>query len=107
MSDEDFKIYGCCLERIKFQIRDAQKRRARPVDGKVVLESYFTGELEEIVDLLELYDLDEKTCEALEEKLADLAFDVSLLAREKVSFDYDQRGDLCLFWLPGADYQAV
>lgn len=107
MSDEDFKIYGCCLERIKFQIREAQKRRARPVDGKVVLESYFTGELDEIVDLLELYDLDEETCEALEEKLADLAYDVSLLAREKVEFAYDRRGDLCLYWLPGPEFQAV
>ena len=100
MSDEDFKIYGCCLERIKFQIREAQKRRARPVEGKVVLESYCTAELDDIVDLLELYDLDEKTCEALEKKLENLAYDVSLLAREKIEFNYDRRGDLCLYWRP-------
>ena len=42
-----------------------------------------------------------------EEKLAELAYDVSLLAREKVGFDYDRQGNLCLYWLPGPEFQAI
>ena len=95
--DDSIKIYGLCLERLKGQIRKARSREAaetRP--AQVILESYNTGDLEEIVDILELYDLEEKTPESLKEKLADLAYTVSVLTGEALSFSYDEDGHLAL-----------
>jgi hypothetical protein len=98
MSFENFKLYGVCVERLKHQLALARKRVGdRPVD-RVVLEGYQTGDIDEIIDILELYDIEEKTPEAFRGKLEDLAHDVSLFIKETIEFGYDDNGNLCLYW---------
>lgn len=95
----DAKIYNVCLQRVKFQITNAKLRLngAVPPGGWLALESYNTGAIEDIIDLLEIYDLEDRTPEGLSEKLEDLAYTVSVLVREKIAFAYDQKGNLCLY----------
>ena len=95
---DEAKIYNVCLQRVKFQITNAKQRlnNSIPKHGRVVLESYQTGDMDEIIDILELYDLDSHTPEGLAVKLEDLAYTVSLLVKEEISFEYDDRGNLCL-----------
>lgn len=97
---EGVKIYGLCLERLRHQIKNAMKRfgnEGPEYPGRVLLESYNTGELEEIIDILELYEVKERTPEELREKLDDLACTVSELVRETVIFDYTDEGCLGLY----------
>ncbi|MEW6117375.1 MAG: hypothetical protein AB1553_10800 [Nitrospirota bacterium] len=89
------KIYGLCLERLKHQITTA-KSRAAGVE-RVLLESYNTGDPEDIIDILELYDVTERTIEQVTEKLDDLAYTVSVLTREKLQFDFTDEGHIGLF----------
>jgi len=99
---DDAKIYNVCLMRVKHQIGKAIERLgygSLPEAG-IILESYNTGDLEEIVDILELYDIENRTPEGLAEKLEDLAYTVSVLVREKVVFDYDEKGNLGLQFIP-------
>ncbi len=98
MSEESLKLYGVCLERLKYQIETARQRVGETAKGRIVLEGYQTGDMEEIIDLLELYDIEDRKPETLEHKLDDVAKDVSLLVRETVEFDYDDNGCLCLYW---------
>lgn len=96
---EAAKIYGLCLERITHQILRAKQR----VNGGqqhnccVLLESYNTGDIEDIIDILELYDIEARTREGLKEKLEDLAYTVSELMREVLFFDYTEEGHLGLY----------
>ncbi len=97
---EGVKIYGLCLERLRHQINNAMKRfrnEGTEYSGRVLLESYNTGEPEEIIDILELYGVKERTPEELREKLDDLAYTVSELVREKVIFDYTDEGYIGLY----------
>lgn len=96
--NEGFKLYGVCLERLKHQIHKAGAR----VNGaeRVVLESYNTGEADDIIDILEIYDIAESSMASVMEKLGELAEDVSLLERERVEFDFCEEGQLCLYWRP-------
>ncbi len=99
---DDAKIYNVCLMRVKHQITKANERLdngSAPKAG-IVLESYNTGDLEEIIDILELYDIEDRTPAGLAEKLEDLAYTVSVLVREKVVFDYDEKGNLGLQYIP-------
>lgn len=89
----DAKIYGLCLERIKHQIFNARTRGEK----KVLLETYCTAETGEIVDILELYDMEDKTDEGLWEKLSELAFTVSVLIGHKLEFGYGPDGEIGLF----------
>lgn len=98
MNMDDAKIYNVCLMRVKFQITNAKQRLNNTFhSGGIILESYNTGDLEEIIDILELYDLDDRTPEGLSQKLEDLAYTVSVLVREKIVFDYDLKGNLGLY----------
>ncbi len=100
MSNMDFKLYGLCIERLKHQIRLAEERVRRTphsFDGRVVLEGYETSDVEEIVDLLELYDIGEKDRVSLINKLQELAENASLLVRREIEFDFDSNGNLCLY----------
>ena len=96
---DDAKIYNVCLMRVKFQITNAKQRLngTFPSGGKLALESYNTGDIEDIIDILEIYDLDDRTPEGLSQKLEDLAYTVSVLVREKIVFDYDLKGNLGLY----------
>jgi len=96
---DNAKIYGICLERLKHEIRLA-KQRAEAGAGKgdpVLLECYNTGEIEDIIDILELYDVEEKTYVILKEKLEELACSISELSREALMFDYTEKGHLGLY----------
>jgi len=95
---ESAKIYGLCIERLTYQVANAKKRiNGNGNSEKFLLESYNTGDLEDIVDILELYDIEEHTLGSLREKLEDLAYTVSVLTGEKLFFDYDGKGHLGLF----------
>lgn len=94
------KIYGLCLERLRHQIALAERRaenNGSAFDGGILLEGYNTGEMEDIIDILELYDLGERTKEALLEKLDDLAYTVSVMTRRTLRFDYTEDGHLGIY----------
>jgi hypothetical protein len=91
---DDAKIYNVCLQRVRHQILSA---RQRSCSGRHILESYCTGDAEEIIDLLEIYDIEDRSPEALNARLDDLAYTVSLLVKEKISFEYDEKGHLGLY----------
>jgi hypothetical protein len=93
---EAAKIYGLCLERIAHQTRIAKQRinGGHPHNGQVLLESYNTADIEDIIDILELYDIEARTNEGLKEKLEDLAYTVSELMREVLFFDYTEEGHM-------------
>jgi hypothetical protein len=100
---DEAKMYNVCLQRVKFQVVNAKQRlnEGLPAQGRYVLESYCSGDVEELIDTLEIYDIEDRSREGLNEKLDDLAYTVSLLVKEKVCFDYDEKGDLCLFVIIG------
>ncbi len=95
MDFENAKIYGLCLERLRHQIELAKRRNG---SSRVVMESYNTGEVGEIADILELYDLEEQTVEALMDRLEDLAYTASVMMRETIEFDFAEDGSLCLYY---------
>ena len=98
--NDELKIYGLCLQRLNHQIGIAKGRlnsSAQKPTGEVLLESYETGIVEEIIDILELYDVEAQTFEAVQEKLDDLACTVSVLTGEKLCFDYTGDGHLGLY----------
>ena len=96
---EAAKIYGLCLERITHQILRAKQRinGGQQHNGLILLESYNTGDIEDIIDILELYDIETRTNEGLKEKLGDLAYTVSALMREVLFFDYAEEGHMGLY----------
>ena len=96
---EAVKIYGLCQERIAHQIINAKQRLngEKQYNGQVILESYNTGDIEDIIDILELYDIETRTNEGLKEKLEDLAYTVSELMREVLFFDYTGEGHMGLY----------
>lgn len=97
---EGVKIYGICLERIRHQIGNAKGKTfvdsTAPTD-RFLLESYYTGETEDLIDILELYDINDKTIEGVQEKLEELAFTISNLIRESLSFDISEEGHMGLY----------
>jgi len=98
---DEAKIYNVCLMRVKFQITNAKQRLngSIPSGNRQLLESYNTGDIIDIIDILELYDLDDQTRDGLAQKLDDLAYTVSILVKDKIAFDYDERGNLGLYLL--------
>jgi len=97
---KDAKFYGLCLERLRFQVGNAKKRITvtdRICEG-LLLESYNTSDPEEIIDILELYDIEDRSLSGVLEKLDDVACTVSLLLREKIGFGLTANGDLGLYW---------
>ncbi|GAB4410733.1 MAG: hypothetical protein OHK0032_06530 [Thermodesulfovibrionales bacterium] len=95
------KIYGLCLERLRHQIDIARSRIEKGLQRdatKVVLECYNTGNVDDIIDILELYDIgDDKRIDTLKGKLDELAYTASLLVRDKVEFGFNEDGELCLY----------
>ena len=99
---EEVKIYRLCLERLKYQIGLANKKvisDAQSIQERFLLESYNTAEIDDIIDILELYDLEDTTSNHFKEKLEELAYTVSLLLRETLAFDLTDDGHLGLFLL--------
>jgi len=97
---EGVKIYGLCLDRLRHQIGNAKKRakdNAVLCQDRFLLECYATAEMDDIIDILELYDIENRTPALLREKLEDLAYTVSQLLREKLFFDYTSSGHLGLY----------
>lgn len=102
MDMDGVKIYGMCLERLKYQIARA-KERIKDMGirhaGRILLECYNTGDPDDIIDILELYDVEEKAPDILAGKLDDLAYTVSVMTRETLRFDYTREGHLGLYWI--------
>lgn len=93
MATDGVKIYGLCLERLRHQIARTKERAATvSLLPRVILESYTTDNLEELIDILELYDLNDHSLAAVQEKLDELACTVSVLTRERLHFDTDGDG---------------
>ncbi|MGD0887360.1 MAG: hypothetical protein ABSA46_21155 [Thermodesulfovibrionales bacterium] len=98
--DDAIKIYGLCLERLKHQIKNAGNRVKAETyfcPDQVLLESYNTGELQDIIDILELYDLEERTFDSLKVKLEDLAYTISVLINQTLTFGFNEDGHLGLY----------
>ncbi len=96
------KMYGLCMERLKYQISSAKQRvknEPHKYKGYFLLECYNTGDLDDIIDILELYDIEERTFDGVREKLEELAYTVSVLTRETLFFDFTQNGHLGLYLL--------
>ncbi|MBC8412858.1 MAG: hypothetical protein ISR96_12030 [Nitrospira sp.] len=98
---EDVKIYGLCLDRLKHQTgRAREQMNVHQINiDRFLLESYNTDDIEDIVDILELYDLEEQSSIHLKEKLRELEYTISLLLQETLKFDYTHEGHLGLFLL--------
>ncbi len=97
---EGVKIYGLCLERLRHQIKNAKERTGGGIaahQDPFLLECYNTGEPEDIIDILELYDVQDRTREEVNEKRDDLAYTVSELVRETLLFYYTEEGHLGLY----------
>ncbi len=103
---EGVKVYGLCLERLEYQIKNAfitieqTPELCHPEKG-YLLESYNTSDMDDIVDLLEIYDVVDEEKETIMEKLSEVAYNASLLVGEKLKFDFCQDGDLCIYLIPG------
>lgn len=106
---DEAKIYNVCLQRVKFQITNAKKRLDgnSTASGLFILESYNTGDITEIVDILEIYDLDDYTQQGLKDKLRDLAYTVSLLVKDRIAFEYDEKGNLGLYMVVDESVEAA
>ena len=94
------KIYGLCLERMRHQINIAKKKSQTGEfveDDTFLLESYNTGDIDDIIDILELYDIEEKNLKGLHDKLEELADTVSILTRETLRFGFTDEGHLGLY----------
>jgi hypothetical protein len=111
MTMDEAKFYGLCIVRLKHQIGLArQKSEGRAVsDGSrsYLLESYCTGDIEEIIDILELYDIEDRSHAGLAEKLDELAFTASELVREKIHFGYTEKGELGIYVTLGRTESAL
>ncbi len=99
MKYEGLKIYGMCLERLAHQIKLAKERvkNMETVPERIVLECYFTSDVDDIIDIIELYDVQDKKWETVKTKLDDLSQDISLMMREHLEFDISEDGNLCLY----------
>src|SRR5512139_1445156 len=107
---DELKIYGMCLGRLRYQIGRAKSKAGSNGNGaqaRILLESYNTADIDDLVDILELYDLDGRDWESLREKLEDLAQTVSALTSETVMFDLTDEGHLGLYLLSGEAAEAV
>jgi len=99
---EGAKVYGLCLERLEFQIKNALARISKDSslykpDNGFVLESYCTGDIDEIIDLLEIYDVPDRKRETVIGKLSEIAYSASILLGETVRFDFSDEGFLCIY----------
>jgi hypothetical protein len=96
------KIYGMCLERLSHLIGKAKTRlNGNGYWTRVILESYNTGDLNDIVYILELCDIEAHTQRALRKELDYLAFALSEETGEMLSFDYCEGGHLGLYLTVG------
>ena len=96
---DEVKIYGLCLGRIKHQLNIAGKRRAETsAQGNVLLESYYTSNIDDLIDILDLYDIEDRTWDGLMNKLDDLAQTVSALMRKTLMFAITDEGHLGLYF---------
>lgn len=97
---KDTKIYGLCLERLKFQIDKACERLSQgkvSCDRGILLESYQTAHIDDIIDILELYDIEDHSPEGLQEKLEELAYTASVLMRKRIYFGSTPEGHLGIY----------
>src|SRR5512139_2724258 len=102
------KVYGICLERVGHLITKGRQRLNGNShrQGQVLLESYCTGNINDIVYILVLYDLKERTPEGLTRELEKVASTLSRVAHEELSFGYTEEGHLGLYLTLADRFQA-
>ena len=98
---DEVKIYGLCLGRIKYQLTIAGKKHAETssAQGNVLLESYCTSNIDDLIDILDLYDIEDRTWDGLMNKLDDLAQTVSALMRKTLMCAITDEGHLGLYFV--------
>jgi len=96
---EDVKVYGLCLGRLKHQIGLAREREKANASQRILLESYCYSDPADIIDILELYDIEDRSLASLMGKLGDLAYTASVLMRETLTFGIDENGVFGLYLL--------
>lgn len=105
---KDAKFYGLCLERLRFQIANAKRRcgASGSTCQGVLIECYNTGDPEEIIDILELYDIEDRSINGVLAKLDELAYTASILTREKLGFGLTGKGELGLYVAVSSEQEA-
>jgi hypothetical protein len=96
---EGFKIHNICLDKLIDSIDEVRKKRHQPVDknGLMLIESYNTADAEEIIRILGLTDIKDRTMEGLKDKLDDLSLTLSCFTQEELEFALDAEGNLGLY----------
>jgi hypothetical protein len=96
---DEVKIYGLCLGRLKHQLNIARQRctETSASPGNILLESFNTSDIDDLIDILELYDIEDRSWEGLINKLDDLVQTVSALMRETFMFAITDEGHLGLY----------
>lgn len=96
------RIYGICLERLSVLIGKAKARLTGEGHwARVILESYHTGDIDDIVYILELDDIEERTQRGLRKEIDYLTSTLSEASGEMLSFDYCEAGYLGLYLTVG------
>jgi len=96
---EGFKINNICLDKLIESIDAARKNGHDTADknGRILVESYNTSEAEEIIRILGLHDIKERTFEGVRDKLDDLSLTLSCFTQEELVFDFSEQGKLGLY----------
>jgi hypothetical protein len=98
----EVKVYGLCLGRLKHQLNIARKRcETLALQGNILLESYNTSDIDELIDILDLYDIEDRNWDGLTDKLDDLAQTVSALMRQTLMFAITDEGHLGFYFVTG------
>jgi hypothetical protein len=96
---EGFKIYNICLDKLTESIDAVRKGDCEMIhmDGRILVESYKTADVEEIIRILGLHDIKERNKEGLRDKLDDLSLTLSCFTQEELEFDFSEQGELGLY----------
>lgn len=107
--EKGIKIYGLCLERLRHQITNFKQKSQEAADGggTVLLESFGSWDVEDIIDILEIEDLEEKNINTLTDKLAEIGYAVSALTGENISFEFTDEGHLGLYLTLNGDNEYL
>jgi hypothetical protein len=96
---EGFKIHNICLDKLTERIDEARigSEVRSDKDGRILLESYNTSDIDEIIRIIGISDLRDRTIEGLLEKLEDLSLTLSCFTQEDLIFAFSEQGDLGLY----------
>lgn len=91
---DGIKIYGLCIDRLKHQIDLAGRVKD---NGVVLLESYESSDPQDLIDILELYDIEDQDAGRVQDRLEEMAETASALTQESLSFGQTPEGHIGLY----------